>query len=173
MNQLLRQFPTQATDVNIFISTMRCVSQLLIALLYVVILWRYIFPVEVNEYFGGKPIALWIFWILATVSLWRSFVNMVKSDGRAKSRDPLKQLLPIAFMSAMMGISQLLIVLLYVVILWRYNSIFPLGCLLFIIECYLFTLLVTPIFEETSQTKNYVFTPFGILLTWYSRPGFD
>ena len=85
----------------------------------------------------------------------------------------------VIFMIAMWGISQLLMSLVYIVILWRYNSLISFACLLFSFE-YIFRLMLS--FSKLSGKKiktdgqapggigNFVFVPLGLFLFWYSLP---
>ena len=73
--------------------------------------------------------------------------------------------------------SQLLMALVYAVILWKYNSLIPLACLLFTIE-YLAGILIKPILGKSvhpdgqppERIASYVFIPVGMILFWYSLP---
>ena len=85
----------------------------------------------------------------------------------------------VIFVFALWGISQLLMSLVYVVILWRYRSLISFACLLFTFE-YLFRLMLS--YSKISGKKlktdgqapggigNIVFVPLGIFLFWYSLP---
>ena len=80
-------------------------------------------------------------------------------------------------MFAMWGISQLLMAMVYAVILWRYNSLLPLACLLFTIE-YVFGWMIKPVLGKKIQTEGqaprgiltYFFVPLGLVMFWYSLP---
>ena len=85
----------------------------------------------------------------------------------------------IIFIFAIWGISQLLMAIVYLVILWKYRTLLPFGILLFTLE-YVFRLLVSKGFlaGKTMATDgqapggigNIIFVPIGAILFWNSLP---
>ena len=143
-----------------------------------------IFPIVVNNDYGGNPCVVWVFWLLTIISIVRSLVHMLKFDGGAETiatiplrKFPSQASETIVSIFAIWGISQLLMALVYLVILWRYNSLLPFGCLLFTTE-YLLRLLVKPVLGKKVHTEgqapggvgNYACVPIGIILFWLSLP---
>ena len=93
-----------------------------------------IFPLVVNNDYQGHPYVFWIFGLITIMSVARSLIHILKFDGGAESiatiplkKFPIQASETIVFMFSMWGISQLLMALVYFVILWRYNSLLPLG----------------------------------------------
>jgi len=84
----------------------------------------------------------------------------------------------IVFLLGSLGILQLLMTMVYALILWRYNSLLPLACLLFTFEYVLRWMNKAvlgkkfPTDEPTpiKNTLNYVFVPLGLVMFWYSLP---
>ena len=93
-----------------------------------------IFPLVVNNDYQGHPYVFWIFGLITIMSVARSLIHILKFDGGAESiatiplkKFPIQASETIVMMFSMWGISQLLMALVYLVILWRYNSLLPLG----------------------------------------------
>jgi hypothetical protein len=93
-----------------------------------------------NEYQGHKA-ALLLLYPIALVTLGRSLVHMFRSDGGAQSiaSIPLDRFTPdgaaaVILLFAYWGLSQLLIGLLYVLVLWRYRGLVPLVYLFLLVE---------------------------------------
>ena len=100
-----------------------------------------LFPQQVNNDYRGHPLALWLFYPITLVTLGRSLVHVFRDDGGAQSiaTIPLDSFTPdgaagVVTIFALCGLSQLLIGLLYVLVLWRYRVLLPLMYLSLIVE---------------------------------------
>lgn len=100
-----------------------------------------LFPKQLDNDYRGHPLALWLFVPVTAVTLGRSLVHMFFADGGAKSiaSIPLDAMTSngaaaVILIFALWGLSQLLLGLLYVVVLWRYRALLSLMYLLLILE---------------------------------------
>lgn len=100
-----------------------------------------IFPRNVNNEFTGNNIALYAFYVLTVITLWRSQHHIFAYDGGAQSiatvplssfSEPASESIVALF--ALWGLSQLIVGLVYLVIAVRYRSLIPFMYLLMIIE---------------------------------------
>jgi hypothetical protein len=141
-----------------------------------------ILPRSLDSGYRGHPIARWALIALTLMTLGRSLVHMFKYDGGAQSiaTIPLDSFGPggaetVIGIFAFWGLSQLLLGLVYVVVLWRYPALIPFIYLLFLAE-YLGRLLLgmaNPI--ETTGTApggqaNLIFPVLGALMFYLSLP---
>lgn len=133
-------------------------------------------PETIDNRFGGSPIAGWAFLILAIVTVLRSLAHILLPDGGAQTiaTIPLDRFTEngaaaVIHLFALWGLSQLLMGLLYLVVLWRYRSLIPLMWLLVIIE-YSGRLLLTFFkpFETVGTAPgaigNYILIPLALLM---------
>ncbi len=102
---------------------------------------RRLLPERIDNDYRGHPIALWVFYPVALVTLGRSLVHMFLADGGAQSiaTIPLDAMTPngaaaVILIFALWGLSQLLLGLVYVLVLWRYRALLPLMYLLLLVE---------------------------------------
>ena len=93
-----------------------------------------------NEY-RGSPIAKWVFVLLTVVTIVRSLIHVCASDGGAQSiaTIPLDSFTPegaatVVSVFSLWGLSQLLLGLVYVVVLYRYRGLIPFMYMLLIVE---------------------------------------
>lgn len=100
-----------------------------------------LFPQSFDNSFPGHRVALWVFYALTAVTLWRSWHHMTAPDGGAQSiaKIPLDSYSPAAASAvigifAYWGLSQLLIGLIYLLAAIRYRSMIPLLYLMMILE---------------------------------------
>ena len=100
-----------------------------------------LFPKDKTNTYRGNPIAKWVFVLLTIVTIARSLVHMLSSDGGAQSiaNIPLNSFTAsgadaIILIFALWGLSQLLIGIIYGIVLWRYQALIPLMYLLMIFE---------------------------------------
>ena len=100
-----------------------------------------LFPEHAGNSYHGSEIVPAVFGIITLVSLVRSLIHALKSDGGAKSiasipldRYPKQAADTIVLFVAYWGISQTLMSLVYIVILWKYRNLLPLACTLFTLE---------------------------------------
>ena len=98
-------------------------------------------PKRIDDSFRGAKVALWLFYILTAVTLWRSQHHLFSGDGGAQSiaTIPLDSYSPEASSTvvgvfALWGLSQLLMGFIYLLVCLRYKALVPLMCLLGIIE---------------------------------------
>lgn len=135
-----------------------------------------LFPPRIDNNYRGHQIALWLFVPITLITLGRSLVHIFFSDGGAQSiaTIPLDTYPPAAADAvirsfALWGLSQLLLGLLYLGVLWRWRTLLPLMYLLLIVE-YVgrFAIGVTnPVVSlETppGATANFVFTGLGLVM---------
>jgi hypothetical protein len=100
-----------------------------------------LFPSPAGNGYGGHPVALWAFAALTGVTLWRSLHHILAADGGAESiaTVALDSFGPggaqtVVAMFALWGISQLLLGVWFVLVLWRYRALVPAMYLLMLAE---------------------------------------
>lgn len=135
-----------------------------------------IFPKKITNDYQGKPIAKWVFCVITLVTIVRSMIHVIATDGGAQSiaTIPLYDYSKAAaatviLMFSLWGLSQLLMGIVYVIVLWRYQALIPFMYVLLIIEYGMRILLglLKPI--ETAGTApggigNFIFLPLAILM---------
>ncbi len=91
-----------------------------------------LFPGQLNNTYRGHPLAKWAFVLMTVVTLVRSLIHMFASDGGAQhiATIPLDTFTvnganAVILAFALWGLSQLLIGLIYVIVLWRYQALIP------------------------------------------------
>ncbi len=143
---------------------------------------KIIFPKTVDYVYQGKPIARIVFWAITAATITRSLVHIIAADGGAQTiaTIPLEAYTEagartVVLIFAYWGISQLLMGLVYLVVLLRYQSLIPLMYVLICAEYALRLVLgwLKPI--ETAQTApgavgNLILIPLSIFLFWKSVP---
>ena len=119
-----------------------------------------LFPRQITNEFSGSKIALWGFYLLTALTLWRSQHHIFSSDGGAQSiaTIPLENYSDSAAstiigMFAFWGLSQLIIGIIYVIAAVRYRSMIPMLYLLSLFE-YLMRATYIPAYKtiETAGT---------------------
>jgi len=119
-----------------------------------------LFPRQITNEFSGVRIALWGFYLLTAMTLWRSQHHIFSSDGGAQSiaTIPLEKYSDSAAstiigMFALWGLSQLIVGLIYLVAAIRYRSMIPMLYLLSVFE-YLMRATYIPAYKsiETAGT---------------------
>jgi hypothetical protein len=100
-----------------------------------------IFPKQVSNTYQGISIAKWVFVVMTMLTIGRSLAHIFLLDGGAQSiaTIPLDAFSPdasavIIGMFAHWGLTQLMFGLLYVIVLWRYQSLIPLMWLFILAE---------------------------------------
>lgn len=108
-----------------------------------------LFPQPATNQYTGNPIARLIFILLTIITLVRSLIHILAPDGGAQSiaTIPLDTYSApaadaVIYLFALWGLSQLLMGIWYVIVLWRYASLIPAMYLLIAIE-YAIRLLLT------------------------------
>jgi hypothetical protein len=98
-------------------------------------------PKKIDNSFLGNKVALWFFYLLTAVTLWRSQHHLFSPDGGAQSiaTIPLDTYtqgasLTIIGIFSLWGLSQLVIGVIYLFACIRYRALIPLMYLLGIIE---------------------------------------
>ena len=99
------------------------------------------FPEQLTHDYRGSPIAKWFFVILTIVTLARSLVHIFAPDGGAQSiatipLDTFTQngAAAVVLIFALWGLSQLLMGIIYILVLWRYQALIPFMYLLMLVE---------------------------------------
>jgi hypothetical protein len=100
-----------------------------------------IFPKTIDNQYRGDAIAKWLFVIITIHAIVRSLTHMFLPDGGAQSiaTIPLDTFSPnaastIIGLFAYWGLSQLVFGLVFVLVLWRYQSLIPLMWVFMFIE---------------------------------------
>jgi hypothetical protein len=102
---------------------------------------KLLFPLTIDNQFGGHKVALWFFYLVTAVTLWRSQHHLFAPDGGAQSiaTIPLDTFSAgasstVIGLFALWGLSQLIIGLIYLIASIRYRALIPLLYLLGILE---------------------------------------
>ncbi len=96
-----------------------------------------VFPKTVDSDYKGSKITLYVFTILAVVSMIRSIIHFLAPDGGAGSiagLDLSKGAENIIFSFGLWGLSQFLFALIQLLVAFRYKTLIPLMYLMLIIE---------------------------------------
>ena len=103
--------------------------------------WNNLLPHQINNKFPGLKVALWGFYLLTALTLWRSQHHIFSSDGGAQSiatipidRYSDSAASTVIGLFALWGLSQLIIGVIYLVAAIRYRSMIPLLYLLSLFE---------------------------------------
>ncbi|NUM48633.1 MAG: hypothetical protein HUU38_28330 [Anaerolineales bacterium] len=144
-----------------------------------------LFPSTPTTY-KGQTLAKWMFILLTAVTLFRSLEHIFAPDGGAQTiatipldTYPANAAAAVILIFSLWGLSQLLIGLIYLVVLWRYPGFIPFMYLLMIVEYGMRIYLgaIKPI--ETTGTApggvgNYILLPLAagmlVLSLWPPRP---
>ena len=102
---------------------------------------RLFLPRKIDNVFLGNKVALWSFYLLTAVTLWRSQHHLFAADGGAQSiatipldTYSLEASSTVVGVFALWGLSQLIIGFIYLVVCLRYRALIPLMYLLGVIE---------------------------------------
>ena len=100
-----------------------------------------LFPENIDNQYRGMSIAKWVFVAMTVLTVGRSLAHIFLPDGGAQSiaTIPLdgfsaEAAIVIIGMFAQWGLTQLMFVLLYVLVIWRYQSLIPLMWLFIFFE---------------------------------------
>ena len=114
-----------------------------------------IFPKNLNNNYKGYKIALYVFYALTALTLWRSQHHLFAPDGGAQSiaTIPLDTFTTsgaaaVVGVFGLWGLSQLIISIVYLIVSLRYRAMIPLMYLLMFVEYFVRTVyfpLVKPI----------------------------
>ena len=135
-----------------------------------------ILPTPITNHYQGHSLAKWVFVLITIVTIIRSIIHIVALDGGAQSiaTIPLQLYSPqasdtIIMLFALWGLSQLLVGLVYVAVLIKYQSLIPVMYGLLIIE---YTMRIIIGFMKPIETvgtapggvANYVIVPVALLM---------
>jgi hypothetical protein len=139
-----------------------------------------LFPRQVTNDYSGSVIAKWVFILLTLTTIVRSLIHMFAPDGGAQSiaTIPLASFTSngantVILIFTLWGLSQLLLGIFFVVVLWRYQALIPLMYLLLIFEYVMRIVLGTLKPIETigtapGATLNYVVVPVALVMLFLS-----
>ncbi len=102
---------------------------------------RRLFPEKFDNHFPGQKIALWVFYALTAITLWRSQHHIFAADGGAQSiaTIPLDSYIQggaetVVSVFALWGLAQLAVSLMMLLACVRYKAMIPLLWLFIIFE---------------------------------------
>lgn len=136
----------------------------------------YILPTPITNHYQGHSLAKWVFVLITIATIIRSIIHIVALDGGAQSIATIPLQLyssaasdTIIMLFALWGLSQLLVGLVFMIVLLRYQSLIPAMYGILIIE-YTMRIMIgvmKPI--ETVGTApggvaNYVIVPVALLM---------
>ena len=105
------------------------------------LMFEKLFPKTIDNQYRGMSIAKWVFVAMTVLTIARSLAHIFLPDGGAQSiaTIPLDDYTSngarvIIGMFAQWGLTQLMVGLLYVIVLWRYQSLIPLMWLFILFE---------------------------------------
>ena len=139
-----------------------------------------LFPATITNNYRGAVLAKWVFVLVTLLTLGRSLAHIFLPDGGAQSiaTIPLDSFTAngaatAVHLFALWGVSQLIIGLIYLIVLWRYQALIPLMYLLMVLEYALRLALTFAKPLETHGTApgaigNYVLIPLALLMLWLS-----
>lgn len=139
-----------------------------------------LFPATITNNYRGAALAKWFFVLVTLLTLGRSLAHIFLPDGGAQSiaTIPLDSFTAngaatAVHLFALWGVSQLIIGLIYLIVLWRYQALIPLMYLLMVLEYALRLALTFAKPLETHGTApgaigNYVLIPLALLMLWLS-----
>ena len=134
-----------------------------------------LFPPALDNRFRGHPVALWAFWALTLMTLWRSQHHLLAPDGGAQSiatipLDSFGQSAAdaVIVVFALWGLSQLIVAVIYALASLRYRSMIPMLYVLFIAEYAVRTAL--PLFKPDLPTTGTAPGQIGNLLFLAAGP---
>lgn len=135
-----------------------------------------IFPKQIDNNYTGHSLAKYVFVLITIVTLVRSCIHMFAPDGGAQSiaTIPLNVFShnaaeTIILIFNLWGLSQAIIGIIYVIVIWRYQKLIPLMYLLMIVE-YTFRMLfmfLKPIHltgHAPGHTGDYIMIPLAIIM---------
>ena len=147
-------------------------------------IYHAVLPEVVDNTYEGSQIVPITFGLLCVFLMIRSLIHIFKHDGGAQSiatipldKYPKPSADTIVLMFAYWGISQLLMAIVKLVILWKYRSLLPLACLIFTLE-WVMRLIIPIVTRKGTLTEkeapgakgNKLFPLLGIVLFYASLP---
>ncbi len=144
-----------------------------------------LFPGQLNNTYRGHPLAKWAFVLMTVVTLVRSLIHMFASDGGAQhiATIPLDTFTvnganAVILAFALWGLSQLLIGLIYVIVLWRYQALIP-AMYLFMVFEYLMRIVlgamkpIETVETAPGATGNFIIVPLALVMLFLSLSNKD
>ncbi len=138
-------------------------------------------PRTADNQYRGHPVAKWTFVALTLITLGRSLVHMFAEDGGAQSiasitLDAFSEggAMTVITVFGLWGLSQLLFGLMYVVVLWRYQSLISLMYVFFCAEYFMrliagaYTPGLAKLETAPGEVGNLIFLPLGLVMLWLS-----
>lgn len=136
-----------------------------------------IFPKQADNTYQGHPIAKWVFILLTAKAIMAGLIHMFSADGGAQSiaSITLDNFTPggadtVITIFALWGLSQLMIGLINMVVIWRYQALIPMMWLVFLIEytmrklSFLFTPGVASANTPPGAVLDYVLLPLALVM---------
>ena len=132
-------------------------------------------------YQKNSPFAKWALLPIAIITIIRSLIHILAPDGGAQSiaTIPLDEFTPngaaaVVHLFALWGLSQLIVGLIYLAVIWRFPRLIPLMYLLLVLEYGVRLLLTAWKPFETSGTApgavgNYILLPVSFILFLISQ----
>ena len=142
-----------------------------------------VLPESASNKYQFSPVIVCFFWVIASITIVRSLIHMLAADGGANSiagivifsgtPDP-NQVLYFAF--SLWGLSQLLMGIFYIIVVFRYRNLIPLM-LLFLSFEYSMRMVLGKFLKPLSdayftgtvpgEIGNYILLPLALVLfTW-------
>lgn len=143
-------------------------------------MFKTMFPKQLTNDYKGSLIAKWVFILLTIVTIGRSLIHAFAPDGGAQSiaTIPLDSFTQngaaaVTLIFALWGLSQLLLGFIYIVVLWRYQTLIPFMYLLIIVEYIMRIFLSTLKPIEITGTApggigNYIIVPLATIMLFLS-----
>lgn len=139
-------------------------------------MWQRLFPLQADNNYTGSIIAKWVFVLITLMTLVRSGIHMFAADGGAESiaTIPLNTFsanaaAAVILIMALWGLSQIIMGILYLIVLWRYQSLIPLMYVFIIVEyaMRIFLMHIKPVHvtgTAPGHVGNYVMVPLAIIM---------
>lgn len=139
-----------------------------------------IFPSQLNNDYQGSMIAKYCFIVITLITIARSIIHLLYFDGGAQSiasiplnLHNLEAARTIVLIFHLWGISQLIIGVAYVIVIWKYQNIIPLCYLLLFFEYLLREIIFhyNPIIINNTPPgtyANFVMIPLSLIMLYYS-----
>ncbi|AHE66889.1 hypothetical protein [Legionella oakridgensis] len=135
-----------------------------------------LFPRALNNNYQGYAIAKWIFYLITLITIVRSLLHMFLPDGGAQSiaTIPLNTFTSngaatVILIFALWGASQLLMAVVYLAVIWRYQAWIPFMYLLIFLEYSfrMFFMHVKPVHitgTAPGHVADYVMVPLALVM---------
>ena len=139
-----------------------------------------LFPRQVNNDYQGNLIAKWFLVALTVVTVARSLIHLFIPDGAAQTvaTIPLSSFshnaaAAVVLLFALWGLSQLLMSLIYIVVLWRYQVLIPFMYVIVILEYSVRVYLIDykhlhVLVRAPGHVADYIIVPLAILMFIFS-----